>query len=249
MSVMFPNHGRPAPPPTNPAHYPGYHAYPNYPPPDQNSNLQLYTGIPHQFDFGHGGTPSSWAHSNWSSNFPASCRTYEWEGPTSLPNQSPEVTPTSETTHTSPRSPYASQDPRSRSPAPPSSDQFNHALPPSHYNPQILTPPLMYKQEPPSSTTELNMGPASMSSDLNDDCPSPGSPASRPGPARSPYEWMKKPAYPSPGGQADPNGEFLGDTFRQNKVWEACLVYTVKGGILKFKKFNFTFYSWLELVI
>ena len=210
MSVMFPNHGRPAPPPTNPAHYPGYHAYPNYPPPDQNSNLQLYSGIPHQFDFGHGGTPSSWAHTNWSTtNFPASCRTYEWEGSTSLPNQSPEVTPTSEPTHTSPRSPYTAPDPRNRSP-PPTSDQFSHALP-SHYNPQILTPPLMYKQEPPTSTTELNMGPASMSSDLNDDCPSPGSPASRPGPARSPYEWMKKPAYPSPGSQSDPNGEFLGD--------------------------------------
>jgi hypothetical protein len=41
-----------------------------------------------------------------------------------------------------------------------------------------------------------------------DCCPSPdGSlPSSRPGPARSPYEWMKKPAYQSPNSSADPNG-------------------------------------------
>jgi hypothetical protein len=30
--------------------------------------------------------------------------------------------------------------------------------------------------------------------------------SSRPGPARSPYEWMKKPAYQSPNSSADPNG-------------------------------------------
>ncbi len=56
------------------------------------------------------------------------------------------------------------------------------------------------------------------SADLADDCDddgpdSPGSSISpsRPGPARSPYEWMKKPSFHSPTRSSDPNGKCLKD--------------------------------------
>ena len=81
-----------------------------------------------------------------------------------------------------------------------------------------ITPP-QYKLEPPSSTTSELVGLGHLAGDGEDDeeeeggdcCPSPeGSlTPSRPGPARSPYEWMKKPAYQSPNSSADPNGKAM----------------------------------------
>ena len=154
--AMFPHQSRPAPPPGNASTtlYPSaayHHAYNNYPatPTDQNSNLQLYTGVP-QFDFAaHGTTPSApaaWPHQPWSTSFPASCRsTYDWAESTHLPppNQSPEARPTSEGGVTSPASPsYTSaggQEGGQRSPAP--SDQFSHVPLTSQYNARVITPP------------------------------------------------------------------------------------------------------------
>ena len=50
--AMFPQPGRPAPPPANTTAlgYPAYSAYSQYPGhPDQNSNLQLYAGFTPEF--------------------------------------------------------------------------------------------------------------------------------------------------------------------------------------------------------
>lgn len=205
---------------------------------DQNSNLQLYGMSQFDFSQAASAaavTPSAWTAaghaSAWGSHFPppASCRSaYDWENasstatPTSttiLPPPSPEITPTSASgLNTSPGSPNGGGPPPfiadgGRSPGAPAS--FHEASTPSSQQQQYNAPPTppQYKLEPPSSSSELGLAPpppaGSMGSDLHDDCPSPSSlPPSRPGPARSPYEWMKKPAYQSPTSLNDPNGKY-----------------------------------------
>ena len=197
--AMFPHAGRPAPGPPaySPYTHPSYTAtsYQH----DTNQNIQLaYAGSFGSADFG---THPPWNHSSWSSPFPTSCRSYEWaalEQGAPPPADAP-ATPPSDPALPSPTSPAYHRPDGSQSPAP-SSDY--------HYKP-ALSPP-QYKAEP-SSTSDLvssQVGPG----DLSEDCPSPGSlTSSRPQPARSPYEWMKKPAYPSPPSNNDPNGEFRHD--------------------------------------
>jgi len=213
---MFPQPGRPAPPPANTSLYSSYsHAYNQYAQHDQNSNLQLYAGFGPEF--GH--SPSAWAPPSWSTQFPSACRNYEWpleHPPPQTGGHSP-TTPTSEGGLPSPNSPQFSSTTRpdtgSQSPSP---SDYSGPLP-SQYKPS-LSPP-HYKTEPASSTSELGLPPnisvtsgappnLSLGSNLDDhDCPSPDPlTSSRPQPARSPFEWMKKPSYPSPTGSSDPNG-------------------------------------------
>ena len=193
--AMFPHAGRPAPgPPTaySPYTHPSYTAtsYQH----DTNQNIQLaYAGTFGSADFG---THPPWNHSSWSS-FPTSCRSYEWPGldQGAPPPADAPATPPSDPALPSPTSPAYHRPDGSQSPAP--SSEY-------HYKP-ALSPP-QYKAEP-SSTSDLvssQLGPG----DLSEDCPSPASlSSSRPQPARSPYEWMKKPAYPSPPANHDPNGK------------------------------------------
>ena len=192
--AMFPHAGRPAPGPPaySPYTHPSYTAtsYQH----DTNQNIQLaYAGTFGSADFG---THPPWNHSSWSS-FPTSCRSYEWPGldQGAPPPADAPATPPSDPALPSPTSPAYHRPDGSQSPAP-SSDY--------HYKP-ALSPP-QYKAEP-SSTSDLvssQLGPG----DLSEDCPSPASlTSSRPQPARSPYEWMKKPAYPSPPANHDPNGK------------------------------------------
>jgi hypothetical protein len=193
---MFPHTaGRPGPAPADaPNSHPTNPTTRNHTPTDQNSNLQLaYAGSFGAEFSGHG---APWGHSAWGSpSFPGSCRSsYDWPGleQGAPPPASAPATPPSDPALPSPTSPASPRPAASQSPAP-SVDY--------HYKP-ALSPP-QYKAEP-SSTSELGpLGPG----DLSEDCPSPSSlSSSRPQPARSPYEWMKKPAYPSPTTH-DPNGE------------------------------------------
>ena len=198
--TMFPHAGRPAPgPPAYPYSHPSYTAasYQH----DQNSNLQLAYAGSFGGEFGH---TAPWSHGSWSPSFPASCRSsYEWAG---LEQGVPPPPPSSDV---APATPPSSSDPALPSPTSPSSyprPEGSQSPEPStdyHYKP-ALSPLPHYKAEP-TSTSELGQG--LHTGELSEDCPSPSSACSRPQPARSPYEWMKKPAYPSPTPNSDPNGE------------------------------------------
>lgn len=233
--AMFPQTSRPGQPSTNPSSlyssypHPAYNQYGH----DQNSNLQLYSaaaaaGFPSEF----GGTPPSWAPHSWS-QFPSSCRNYDWG--VEPPHPPPTTTPTSDSAAPplhSPHSPGPFTGTRqdtggSQSPAP-----SDYTVPgslinsTSHYKPSLSPSPAsagapliqQYKQEPPCSTSDLGLPSSpsvsagappniSIGSSLEDDCPSPSPLGSRPGPARSPFEWMKKASHPSPPGSNDPNGK------------------------------------------
>ena len=221
--AMFPQPSRPGPPPANSSLYSSYtHAYNQYASHDQNSNLQLYAGF--SPEFGHS-TPS-WSPHTWS-QFPGSCRNYsDWVDPAHPP---PTTTPTSasEPGLHSPNSPSGAQftgaggRQESGSQSPSASD---YSAPPlsSQYKPSLSPAPAPilqhYKTEPPSSTSDLGLPTSpsvsagappniSIGSSLDDDCPSPSPLSSRPQPARSPFEWMKKPSHPSPPSSSDPNGK------------------------------------------
>ena len=81
------------------------------------------------------------------------------------------------------------------------------------------------------------------SADLADDCEdgpdSPGSSISpsRPGPARSPYEWMKKPSFHSPTRSSDPNGKCLKDGCPSKSRLENA-----------FKIYNFPFFRQINMI-
>ena len=220
--------------------YPSYSHYPQYSgvtAHDQNSNLQLYAGFSPEFSATPGHTPVSWPHS-WPAQFPGSCRgSYDWPGPGSEAapaHPPPTTTPTSasEAGLHSPNSPqpqFSSTGARTEagagSPSPSDYSVPVSALP--QYKPSLSPAPLLqhYKTEPATSSTELGLAPSpgvvsaggppniSIGSSLDtEDCPSP-SPLSRPQPARSPFEWMKKPSHPSPPASSDPNGKFQGNFF------------------------------------
>ena len=214
--AMFPQPSRPAPP-TNPAIYSSYsHAYNQYQH-DQNSNLQLYPGFTTEFGAGGG----AWTPAHWPSQFPGTCRNYEWSVEAGAPGHPPPTTtPSSEPgLHSPPSRPE--QTPGSPSPS-------DYSVPALHnYKPSLSPPPpppgpgpvLHYKTEPTSSS-ELGLPTSpsvsggagappniSIGSSLEDDCPSPSPLSSRPQPARSPFEWMKKPPHPSPPSSGDPNGK------------------------------------------
>ena len=242
---MFPQPSRPGagPPPgaASSSLYPSYSHYPQYSgvtAHDQNSNLQLYAGFSPEFSAAPGHTPVSWPHS-WPAQFPGSCRgSYDWPGPGSEAapaHPPPTTTPTSasEAGLHSPNSPQpqfsttgARTEAGAGSPSPSDCSVPVSALP--QYKPSLSPAPLLqhYKTEPATSSTELGLAPSpgvvsaggppniSIGSSLDEDCPSP-SPLSRPQPARSPFEWMKKPSHPSPPASSDPNGKFQGNFFRQ----------------------------------
>ena len=233
--AMFPQPSRPGSGPPGPASNPSLYssythaAYNQYAQHDQNSNLQLYAGF--SPEFGHGASapwpqpPHSW------SQFPGSCRNYtDWGGVDGPAHPPPTTTPTSEGGLHSPNSPSqpqfttagGRQESGSPSPSdysvPPLSTQFKPSLSPSPSVPLLQH----YKTEPgqPSSTTDLGLPSSSPSvsagappnisigSSLDDDCPPSPPLSSRPQPARSPFEWMKKPSHPSPPNSSDPNGKF-----------------------------------------
>ena len=139
---MFPQPGRPAPPPANTSLYSSYsHAYNQYAQHDQNSNLQLYAGFGPEF--GH--SPSAWAPHSWSTQFPSACRNYEWpleHPPPQTGGHSP-TTPTSEGGLPSPNSPQFSSTTRpdtgSQSPSP---SDYSGPLP-SQYHPRPKSPVLV----------------------------------------------------------------------------------------------------------
>ena len=206
--AMFPQPSRPAPP-TNPAIYSSYsHAYNQYQH-DQNSNLQLYPGFTTEFGAGGG----AWTPAHWPSQFPGTCRNYEWSVEAGGHPPPPTSTPSSEPGLPSPTS-RPEQAPGSPSPS-------DYSVPAIHnYKPSLTPPPgpiLHYKTEP-TSTSDLGLPTSpsvaggappniSIGSSLDDDCPSPSPLSSRPQPARSPFEWMKKPPHPSPPSSGDPNGK------------------------------------------
>jgi len=219
---------------------------PGAPQHDQNSNFQLYAGFS-AADLGHSGATwphSSAHHAAWSAQFPSSgsCRTnYEsWAtGPLEPPlppgGNSP-ATPNSDVGGggglASPRSPGQPFSDRTEgeSGSPPPPNDFGTITSSSHFKPS-LTPPL-YKTEPPSSSvSELGLpasitvtaGPPpnmSLGPDLDQECHSPSESltSSRPQPARSPFEWMKKPSYPSPTeSRSDPNDIIAARTRTKDK--------------------------------
>ena len=225
--AMFPQPSRPGPPTSNPGslYSPYSHAYNQYAQHDQNSNLQLYAGF--SPEFGH--TTPSWSPHTWS-QFPGSCRSYDWES-TPGGHPPPTTTPTSASDQGlhSPNSPppaaqFSSSGSRqeSGSQSPPPSDysvapQYKPSLSPAPAPAPLLQ---HYKTEPPSSSSDLGLPTSpsggappniSIGSSLDDECPSPSPLSSRPQPARSPFEWMKKASHPSPPASSDPNGksEFL----------------------------------------
>ena len=222
--AMFPQPSRPGAPASNPGslYSPYSHAYNQYAQHDQNSNLQLYAGF--SSEFGHT-SPATWSPHTWS-QFPGSCRSYDWEtAPGAHPP--PTTTPTSASDQGlhSPNSPPPAQftsgsRQESGGQSPPPSDysvapQYKPSLSPAPAPAPLLQ---HYKTEPPSSSTDLGLPSSpsvsagappniSIGSSLDDECPSP-SPLSRPQPARSPFEWMKKASHPSPPASSDPNGKF-----------------------------------------
>jgi len=230
--AMFPQPSRPGagPPPgaASSSLYSSYSHYPQYSAGvaghDQNSNLQLYAGFSPEFS-APGHTPVSWPHS-WPAQFPGSCRSsYDWPGSEAAPaHPPPTTTPTSASepglhSPNSPQPQFSSSGARTEagagSPSPSDYSVPVSALP--QYKASLSPAPLLqhYKTEP-SSSTELGLptspgpgvvsGPPNISigSSLDEDCPSP-SPLSRPQPARSPFEWMKKPSHSSPPASSDPN--------------------------------------------
>ena len=231
---MFPQTSRPGAPPTNPSLYSYTHAaYNQYAQHDQNSNLQLYTAAA-GFSPEFGAAPPGWTPHSWS-QFPGSCRSnYDWS--VEPPHPPPTTTPTSDSAAVSPQSPGGSHQTGAgqfsgaresgggQSPSPASDYTVPAPIISSstHYKPSLSPAPLLqqYKQEPPSSSDlGLPSSPSvsagappniSLGSSLDDECPSP-SPlgSSRPQPARSPFEWMKKPSHSSPPASNDPNGELL----------------------------------------
>ena len=121
---------------------------------------------------------------------------------------------------------YAESPPQTILPDHPGIPPSHHHSPPTSLSTASPAPLLQhYKTEPATSSTELGLAPSpgvvsaggppniSIGSSLDtEDCPSP-SPLSRPQPARSPFEWMKKPSHPSPPASSDPNGKFQGNFF------------------------------------
>ena len=210
--AMFPQPSRPQPP-TNSAIYSSY-AYNQYQH-DQNSNLQLYPGF--TSDFGAPGP--AWSPAHWPSQFPGTCRNYEWNVEAGG-HPPPTTTPSSEAGLHSPSSPQYSTAVSRAEQAPGSPSPSDYTVPAIHYKPSLSPPPgpvLHYKTEP-TSTSDLGLptspsvstgGPPNISigSSLEEDCPSPSPLSSRPQPARSPFEWMKKPPHPSPPSSGDPNGK------------------------------------------
>jgi len=213
--AMFPQAGRPAPPSTTPSLYPSYHGYNQYPPHDQNSNLQLYAGVS-QFsaDFPH--SASGWPPHAWpSTGF--SCRSYpEWPAAPPILDHVPQPAsshspPTSEGDIASPSTPpYNSSQAEGgdHSPAPTDSQHYLNSTPQYKFQ---FSPSSSYKSDhlpvrsaaelgiPPGITVTTGPGPASQEE-------GPLTP-NRPQPARSPYEWMKKPSYQAHDQQiGEPNG-------------------------------------------